>query len=236
MQTGVEVQSGGPGRLTTALGALAFLLLAATTYLALFYAPTDRIQGDAQRIFYFHVPIAWVGFLAVGVVGGASILYLWRRSEVWDRIARASAEIGVVFTTLMLITGSIWAKPIWNTWWQWDPKLTTSLILWLVYVGYLMVRSYITDTRQAARAAAVVGIVGTLDVPIIYKAADWWRAIHPSAVVSTDGAKMPGEMVQVLLLSLVAFTLLYVFLMLVRVQAESLRDEAAALSPSWQEV
>lgn len=230
-----EATTFGPGRLTAGIGALAAGLLALTTYMALFYAPTDRVQGDAQRIFYFHVPIAWVGFLAAFVVGGASVLYLWKRDDRWDRIARASAEIGVIFMTLMLITGSIWAKPIWNTWWTWDPKLTTSLILWLVYVGYLMVRSYIGDPRQAARAAAVVGIVGTLDIPIIYKSAEWWRALHPGPVVSPQGASMPGEMVQVLMVSLAGFTLLYVFVMLVRVQVERLRDEAVLLAgPAWQ--
>ncbi|MCX6021025.1 MAG: cytochrome c biogenesis protein CcsA, partial [Chloroflexi bacterium] len=169
------------------------------------------------------------------VVGGASIMYLWRRTDRWVHIARSSAEVGVVFTTLMLITGSIWGRPIWNTWWTWDPKLTTSLVLWLVYVGYLMVRSYILDPGQAARAAAVIGIVGTLDVPIIYKSAEWWRAIHPGPVITPGRANMPGEMVNVLLLSLTAFTLLYVFLMLVRIQVEQVRDEAALLmEPAWQ--
>ena len=156
-------------------------------YLIFMWAPTDAILGHVQRIFYFHVPIAWVAFLAFFVVFVSSIVFLWKRSPWWDALAHSAAEIGVVFATLILITGAIWAKPVWGVWWTWEPRLTTSLILWLVYVGYLMVRAYAPSRSQGATYAAVLGIVGFIDVPIVYFAVEWWRAVHPESVVGPAG-------------------------------------------------
>ncbi|MER3448415.1 MAG: cytochrome C assembly protein, partial [Chloroflexota bacterium] len=169
------------------LGIVTGLSLIAALYGALVYAPTERIQGPVQRIFYFHVPSAWVAYLAFFVVFVASIAYLWRRSAFWDRLGRASAEVGVAFTTLTIITGSIWARPIWGTWWTWDARLTTTLILWFIYLAYLALRSYVSDPNRAARYAAILGIIGFVDVPIIHMSVVWWRTLHPEPVVVRAG-------------------------------------------------
>src|SRR6185312_12156509 len=208
------------------LGLSSLLLLAVAVYGIFFVARPILGEGDAGRILYFHVPMAWVAFLAFFVVFAASIAYLRTRKERWDRLGRASAEVGVVFTTLALITGAIWGYPIWGTWWTWDPKLTTTLILWFMYLAYLMVRSY-AEAPRGPRFAAVVGIIAFFDVPIVYEATVLWpRGLHPPAAVGPQASAQPSAtIVWILMLSLVAFTLLYVFLMRVRTQIES--DESA---------
>ncbi len=207
------------------LGLLAGISLAIGLYLGLIYAPTDAIQGNAQRIFYIHVPMAWVAFLAFFVVFVAGILYLWKRSLIWDQIARASAEIGLVFTTLVLITGSFWGRPIWGTWWTWDARLTTTLLLWFIYLSYFMLRAYAGERERAARYSAVIGIIGFIDVPIIYMSVDWWRTLHPQAVINTSGAAMPGQMVVALMVCLAGFTLLYAYLMFQKFGIERSKDK-----------
>jgi heme exporter protein C len=193
--------------------------------LAIFgYAPTERLQGDVQRIFYLHLPLAWISYLAFFVVFVSSVAYLVRRSPRWDLLARAAAEVGVVFTTLMMITGSLWARPIWGTWWSWDARLTTTLVLWFIYLGYLMLRSYVADEQRGARYAAVLGIIGFVDVPIIHQSVTWWRTLHPQPVVlAPGGPAMPAEMLQTLGLSLLAFTLLFCWLLQQRLRLEQLR-------------
>jgi heme exporter protein C len=213
----------------TALVAGTLLVAAVAVLMIIFYAPTDRVQGVVQRILYFHLPIIWASYLAFFVVLIASIAYLWKRDLRWDAVARASAEIGVVFATLMLITGSLWAKPIWNAWWTWDARLTSSLVLWFIYVGYLMLRAYTPDVERGARLGAVVGIVGFADIPIIHFSVQWWRTIHPEPIVARSNPQLPPEMMATLLVSLVAVTLLYVTLMVFRTQLEWLRDENRAL-------
>ena len=195
-------------------------------YLVFLYAPTDRNLGISQRIFYFHVSMAWVGFLAFFWVLVGSVGYLWKRSQRWDRVAYVSAEIGVVFTTLMLITGMLWAKPAWGVWWTWDPKLTTSLILWLIYVAYLMLRAYSPRGDQGARFAAVLGIVGFFDIPIIYLSVVWWRAVHPPVVIGpvAEGSLEPS-MRMVLMACTVAFTLLYAYLLMDRLSLRQSEEE-----------
>ena len=192
-------------------------LMLLTLYLVFIWVPTERNLGISQRIFYFHVALAWVGFLAFFWVLVGSVGYLWKRSRGWDRLAYASAEIGVVFTTLMLVTGVMWAKPVWGVWWSWDPKLTTSLILWLIYAAYLMLRAYSPAGDQGSRFAAVLGIVGFVDVPIIYLSVVWWRTIHPPAVLGpvAEGGLEPS-MRAVLMVSTVAFTFLFAHLLLDR--------------------
>ncbi|MFQ5860676.1 MAG: cytochrome c biogenesis protein, partial [Dehalococcoidia bacterium] len=159
------------------------VLMLVNLYLIFLWAPTDAILGEVQRVFYFHVPIAFVSLMAFFVVFLGSVLYLLRGTRRWDILAHSAAEVGVLFTTLTLITGSIWARPIWGVWWTWDPLLTTTLILWLIYVGYLMLRAYAPTLAQGARFSAVLGIVGFVDVPIVYFAANWWRSVHPERVV-----------------------------------------------------
>jgi heme exporter protein C len=221
---------------TRVLGYLSAVLLAIVTFGTFAYpfinlnlpilARPERTQGDPARIVYFHVPMAWVAFLAFFVVLVASVAYLRTRNPRWDHLGRASAEVGVVFTTLVLVTGSIWGYPIWGTWWSWDPKLTTTLILWFLYLGYLMVRSY-AEPPRGPRYAAILGIVGFVDVPIVYQASVWWRTLHPSPVLGPEASSQSTDILTLLLLSLVAFTLLYAFLVRVRMDIEQLTERRA---------
>ena len=198
-------------------------------YLVFLYAPTDRNLGLSQRIFYFHVSMAWVGFLAFFWVLVGSVGYLWKRSQRMDRLAYSSAEIGVVFTTLMLITGVLWAKPSWGVWWTWDPKLTTSLILWLIYVAYLMLRAYSPRGDQGARFAAVLGIIGFIDVPIIYLSVVWWRTVHPNVVGTAATGSLEPSMRMVLMACTVAFTLLFAYLLMDRQALRRSEEEFEAI-------
>jgi heme exporter protein C len=209
--------------LANGLGILALLMVLIGSYLAFFYVPPDVLQGDVQRIMYVHVPTAWVAFLAYAVVFIASIVYLWKRWPEADRLASASAEIGVLFTALTLIDGSIWGKPTWGTWWTWDARLTTTAILFVIYVGYLMLRSFVDDPEQRARLAALVGIVGFIDVPIIYMSVLWFRTLHQPPSIQRGGVAMPDDMLFTLLFNFGAYTLVYLFCLVKRVRLESLR-------------
>ena len=205
------------------LGAVALVNIAVALYMALFYAPTERTMGDAQRIFYFHVPSAWVGFLAFFIVFIASVMYLMRRERKWDALAMSAAEIGVTFTTLVLLTGPLWAKKAWGAFWVWDARLTTTLILWMIYIGYLMLRSTAEGERRA-RFSAVLGIVGFFDVPIIYVSVTIWRTMHPTLLVNDPGGLAP-PMTQTLMVALLSFTLLFAFFLIQRVRLEQARDQ-----------
>src|SRR5260370_14519567 len=199
-QTHIEqqaVQQGGSAA-AVRLPIVSIILLALTTIgmmvsigLIFLVAPTDAVEGLPQRIFYFHVPVSWIGMLAFGVLAAASIAYLWKKDERWDWLARASAEVGTIFITLALISGSIWGRTTWGTWGTWDARLTTTLILWFIYVGYLMLRNYMGRTAASARAGAVLSLIGVVDVPIIYESVNWWRTLHPSAEVGVAGALPP---------------------------------------------
>ena len=205
------------------VGSVALLNIAVALYMALFYAPREATMGDAQRIFYFHVPSAWVGFLAFFIVFIASLMYLWKRERRWDALALSAAEIGVVFTTLVLLTGPLWAKKAWGAFWVWDARLTTTLILWMIYVGYLMLRSSAEGERRQ-RFAAVLAIVGFLDVPIIYLSVELWRTMHPTLLITESGGLAP-QMTQTLMVALLSFTLLFVFFLIQRVRLEQARDQ-----------
>jgi heme exporter protein C len=212
-------------RVTQVLTVLTGVCVLAALFWAWLVAPEEASQGTAQRIFYMHVPLAWTAYLAFGVVFVTSIGYLWQRRTGWDVVARSSAEVGVVLTTLVLLTGSLWAKPIWGTWWTWDARLTTTLVLWLIYLAYLMLRSTVTDQTKAARYAAVLGIIGALDIPFIHYSVQWWRTLHPQAVVlRSGGPSLPPSMLAALLIGLVAFTLLYLVLLLQRINLEWSRE------------
>lgn len=214
-------------RFLRALALLTAITLLIALWMALFYAPREMMMGDAQRIFYFHVPSAWIGFLAFFVVFVASLLFLRTRQRRWDALALASAEIGVIFTTLVLLTGPLWAKVAWGAFWVWDARLTTTLILWLIYVAYLMLRST-TENERRARFAAVLGIIGFIDVPLIYLSVSWWRTMHPGYVVSEPGGLAP-QMTQTLIVALVSFTLLFALLLVARLRLEQARDRLLAL-------
>ena len=211
------------------LGVGTALLMVVALYLMFIYAPTDLVQGDSQRIFYIHVPMAWVAYLSAFILFVASIAFLWKGNQRWDRVGRASAELALIFTTLVLVTGSLWGRPIWGTWWTWDARLSSTLLLWFILLGYFMIRSYVGDPDRGARYAAVVGIIGFLDVPIIHMSVTWWRTMHPEPiVVRAEGPNMPGEMVLALMVSLAAFTLLYAYLMYEKLAIERAKDDIAA--------
>lgn len=205
------------------LAPITLLTIGVALYMALFFAPREATMGDAQRIFYFHVPSAWIGFLAFFIVFVASVMFLVKRERRWDALALSAAEIGVVFTTLVLLTGPLWAKAAWGAFWVWDARLTTTLVLWLVYVGYLMLRSSVDDLRRA-RLAAVLGIIGFLDVPVIYLSVTWWRTMHPTLVVNDSGG-LDSAMRMTLMVALLSFTLLFAWLLLLRTQLEQKQDE-----------
>jgi heme exporter protein C len=208
------------------LAPLAFLIIAIALYMALWYAPREATMGDAQRIFYFHVPSAWIGFLAFFIVFVSSILYLLKGERKWDSLALSAAEIGVVFTTLVLLTGPIWAKAAWGAFWVWDARLTTTLILWFIYIGYLTLRATVDDVRKA-RLAAVLGIVGFLDVPVIYLSVTVWRTMHPTLLIYDSNGLAPA-MTQTLIVALASFTLLFALLLVARIRLEQKRDALAA--------
>lgn len=209
---------------STLLGWIVAPAMVIALYFAFLFAPTEATMGDVQRIFYFHVPVAWVGFLSFAVVFVASIQWLRTKRPRWDALAVSGAEIGILFTTAALLTGSIWAKPTWGTWWDWDPRLTTTLILWLIYVSYMMLRSVVENPSKRASLAAVVGIVGFIDVPIVFMSIRWWRTIHPVVITGTS-FDMDPSMVVTLLVSLTAFTLLLLHLLRLRLALELQREE-----------
>ena len=193
--------------------------------------PTEREMGVVQRIFYFHVSSAWVAFLGFFVVAGASAVYLWKHSPGADRLAHAAAEVGVLFCSLVLITGPIWARPIWGVWWTWDPRLTMTVILWAIYASYLMLRAFGGEDEAVRRWAAVLGIIGVLDIPIIMVSVRLLRGMHPAVIARNEGGSglVDPWMRIALLVSAVALILLGSWLMQLRVRMGRLGEEMATL-------
>ena len=220
----------GTRRWARGRGLLAAPILLASLYMSFFYAPTEREMGVVQRIYYVHVPSAWVAFLAFGIVALCSLIYLWLKDERLDAISVASAELGLVFTTIVLITGPIWGKIAWGAWWVWEPRLTLTLLLWFIYVGYFMVRGSTENPERGKRFGAVVGIVGAVNIPLIHVSVLWFRSQHPQPVVlRADGPQADPAIVQTLLVSLLGFTVLFFALMLLRYAAERLEGRVEAL-------
>jgi heme exporter protein C len=201
----------------------------AAVAMAFLYAPTEAVQGHVQRIFYVHVPSAWIAYLAFAVAALASVLLLARSDERWDRVASSSAEIGVVFTTIVLITGPIWGRPVWGAWWVWDARLTSTLVLWIVYVGYLLYRSLTPPGPRRARTSAVIAIIGVADIPVIHFSVVWWTTLHPPPTVVRPDPQLTAEMLVTLLVAVAAFTLLYGALLAARVRVETLRSRVERL-------
>jgi len=203
--------------------------LAGVYVLAIRFTPIEARQGVAQKIFYLHVPSAWCALLAFSLVGIASALYLWLQDPRLDRFAAATAEVGVAFAAVMLTTGPIWAKPIWGTWWTWDARLTLTLFLFFLFVGYLALRASLHDPSERARFSAVVGILGMLLVPFIHLSVYLFRTLHPQPIVLKPSApSLPPEMLRTLLVSMAVFTLLYIGLMTMRyglAAAEEAKEE-----------
>jgi heme exporter protein C len=215
------------------LGFATLILIIVGLYMAFVYAQTEVNMGLVYRIFFFHFGSIAAGMFAVIVVGIASIAYLRTSARKWDRVAEASAEIGVVFSTIGLVTGSIWARPIWGVWWTWDPRLTTFLILWLIYIAYLMLRASARDDPRVARFAAVFGIIGVANVPIVIMSARIWRGISPVLFQQTAEQQftfgLTPEMVQSLVVCIVAHLLLFFYILAYRTRLDSLRDQLVEL-------
>jgi len=223
-----ELPAVTPARAKTGLAILALTLLLAALVAAFVIAPTEREMGDVQRIFYFHVASAWTAFLAFFVVFLASIAYLRTKTPRWDIVAASAAEIGIVFTTLTLISGSVWARSAWGTWWTWEPRLTTTLMLWLIYVSYLILREMVEEPDRRAAFAAVFGIIGFVDVPIVFMSIRWWRTLHPQ-VVGSEGFNMEAAMLPALFLSVIAFTVVFLHILILRAGLERSRHEMMEL-------
>jgi heme exporter protein C len=216
-------------RVPHVLGVLAAGGLTAGLVMAFVVAPREAAQGNVQRIMYVHVPAILVGYLAFTVVLVASIVYLWKRLPAADRLAQASAEVGVVFTGINIATGAIWGKPTWGTWWTWDARLTSVSIMFVIYLGYLMLRSMIEDRERSARFAAVLGIVAALDIPLVHFSVYWWRTLHqPPTVLKPGGSPMDPTFAAALTVNLIAFALLYAYFVAKRVGL--LRREAEILA------
>ena len=210
----------------TTLTLLGLAGLAIVYALSFFWVSTEVSQGIAQRIFYVHVPAAWTTFMAFGIAALTSGMYLWLRDERLDRAALSAAEGVMIFGTIMLTTGPLWGKIAWGTYWTWEPRLTFTLLLWFIFLGYFMVRSSTEDPEKGKRFAAVVAIVGALDIPFIHLSVIWFRSLHPQpVVVKPEGPTLPGDMLTLLMTSLAAFTTIFFGLFLLRYAVEAIRAE-----------
>jgi heme exporter protein C len=217
----------GTRRWAAVFTVLAAVVILTAFWMIFFYVPTERSMGIVQRIFYVHVPSAWVAFMAFGLVALCSAGYLWLRDERLDAIAVSAAELGIVFTTAVLITGPLWGKIAWGAWWVWEPRLTLTLLLWFIYLGYFMVRGATDNPERGKRFGAVLGIVGAFNIPLIHMSVQWFRSLHPQPVIlRPEGPQADPEIVQTLLVSLLGFTLAFFALLLYRYGLERLRHAA----------
>lgn len=209
-----------------------------------FWVPTDARQGIVQRIFYVHVPTALVAYVAFGMVLLGSVLYLKTHNRRWDSLAHASAEVGVLFTGACIVAGMLWGRPEWGTYWAWDPRLTTTFVMLMIYVGYLLFRAMATDPTRGARLAAVIGIVGFVNVPLVHYSVDWWNGLHPNMkLINFNGPQsLPWQMMVTFLYMVVVFAGLFILLMMLRMrlenaqlalaEAEEAEAETAHLAPA----
>lgn len=209
-----------------ALTAGAALVLA--QYFIWIYSPVEATMGLLQKIFYYHLPLAWWGLMSFFIVFCASILFLMSRNPVMDRLAQAAAETGLLYGGLALITGSLWARAAWNTWWTWDPRLSTTLIMWFIYAGYLALRQSIDNPGKMRTVSAVLGVVAFLNVPLVFMSARLWRSIHP-AVFGSSGGGLEPEMMTAVLVSLAAFGILTFAIILFRVKQLGLKQRVKNL-------
>ncbi len=212
---------------TRALGWLAALALVIGLGAAFGYAPRETVQGNVQRIMYLHVPSILTAYLAFALVLLGSIGYLATRRTGWDRLAASAGELGVLFTGITIVTGSIWGKPTWGTWWTWDARLTSTAVLFLVYTGYLLLRGMVDEPERRGRYAAVVGIVGAANIPIVHFSVKWWRALHqPSTILGPEPSPIAAPIAAALLVNWVAFTLLFLYFLARRIEIARLDDGA----------
>ena len=214
-------------RLDAVLGVVLILSMGLALYMAFIEAPREKTMGDLQRIFYFHVPATITGLLAFAINFVASLMYIIRKNRRWDNLALSAAEIGVMFMAMVLVTGPIWAKPAWFIWWTWSPRLTSSLILCLLYIAYLLIRNYIEDPERKAMVSAVFGIVAFVDAPLVWFSIRWWRDHHPGPMLETGG--LSPAMRPAFLICLAAFQILLIYLLRRRFYLQSMRDEMEGL-------
>ena len=214
----------------TIFGVLGLIVMLISLWMVFFWVPTERLMGVVQRIFYVHVPSAWIAFLAFFLVAICSALYLWLRDDRLDAISVAGAELGVIFTTIVLVTGPLWGKIAWGAWWVWEPRLTLTLLLWFIYIGYFMLRGATENPERGKRFAAVLGVVGAFNIPLIHMSVQWFRSLHPQPVIlRPEGPAADPAIVQTLLVSLLAFLLIFFSLLLFRYAAERLTRRVTAL-------
>jgi heme exporter protein C len=221
-------------RLLTILDIATVVLLLIATYMVFFYAPQEAVMGDVQRVFYFHVAAGWVGMLSFMGAAIAGIVYLIKKDRKWDIVGLAAVEIGIVFLFINVVTGSIWARPIWNTWWTWDPRLTTATVMLLIYLAYLMLRQGIEDPDRRARFGAVYAIIGSLSVPLTYFSARIFRTIHPIVIGSGDpnasgSFDMTPLMIRTFMFSLLTFTFIFFDLFWHRIRLGRKADQVEQL-------
>lgn len=217
------------------LALLTLISMLAALYGIFLYAPTEQTMGEVQRIFYLHVSSDWISFLAIFCVFFYSLRFLAKRERDLDIKAAAAAEVGVVFCTVGLVTGMLWAKPVWGIWWTWDPRLTSFFVLWLIYLGYLMLRRLVESPEQRARLSAVFGILGAVDVPIVYMSNRWWRTQHPAPVMGGgEGSGLDPQMRIAFLTTLLAFTLFYFYLWRIRCDLERTQEIVETLQREVQ--
>lgn len=217
-------------------GMFSWLTIFAAIYLTFFYAPREKTMGDIQRIFYFHVPSAWIAFLSFFIVFICSILVLIKKDMKWDSLAVTAAEIGFLFTTVVLTTGPLWARPVWYVWWTWDIRLTSTLILWLIFGGYFLLRDFVADKYARARLSAIIGILAFVDIPIVYFSIHLWRTQHPSPVIAGNkGSGLDPQMKFVFFFSLFAFMILLTFLLFISYQIKQQRGELENLKMVLEE-
>jgi len=211
-----------------------FVLMVSSLYMIFVYAPVEKTMGWVQKIFYYHLAAAFTAFLAFFVVFVSAIIYLVKKESKYDIVGESAAEIGIVFTTIVLISGVLWAKPIWNIWWTWDPRLTTTFILWLIYIAYLLLRINLRDNVNMPTYAAIFGIIGFLDVPLVFMSIRWWRTIHP-VVIRRTSIGLTKEMINVLIISIIANIFLFVVLLMLRVRIGKVQNELEVIKSIMEE-
>jgi heme exporter protein C len=217
------------GRLLPWLAVFAGVLIAIGLYLALFVAPPERQQGDTVRIMFLHVPSAWIAMMAYALMALASTVGLVNRHPLADVAAREAAPLGALFTGLALVTGSLWGKPMWGTWWVWDARLTSFLLLLFLYLGYIALSSAIEDTARAARAAAILAIVGAVNLPIIKFSVDWWNTLHQGeSIFRPGGPTIAPIFLWPLFVMAAGFTTLFAWLWMIRIRTAILRQSLHA--------
>jgi heme exporter protein C len=213
------------------LGAVAILLVIASAYAAFFIAPEERTMGLIQRIFYFHVASAWAGFTAFFLCFLGNLLYVWKRDQKYDWLAVSGAEVGLAFTTVVLITGPIWAHPVWGIWWTWDARLTSTFVLWLLYVSYLLLRTLVEEPDRRALLSSLFGIFAFIDVPLVFGAIRWWRTQHPQPVImGGQGSGLDPTMKSVFFFSALAMHVFMIFLVAERYALEKMQTETDFLA------